>query len=68
MSFLKSIFGAPAKQSTMLNDVQAVSGRLIVKGYRRISAQHGCAPTSKTSDQKIIEIHTLPTGKRSGSQ
>lgn len=43
----------------MLDDVQGVGGRLIVKGYRRIAAQHGCAPTAKTSDQKIIEIHTL---------
>lgn len=59
MSFLKNLFGAPAKQRTMLDDVQEVSGRLIVKGYRRIAAQHGCAPTAKTSDQKIIEIHTL---------
>jgi hypothetical protein len=59
MSFLKSLFGAPPKQRTMLDDVQAVSGRLIVKGYRRIAAQHGCAPTAKTTDQKIIEIHTL---------
>jgi hypothetical protein len=59
MSFLKNLFGAPPKQHTMLDDVQAVSGRIIVKGYRRIAAQHGCAPTAKTSDQKIIEIHTL---------
>jgi hypothetical protein len=59
MSFLKNLFGAPPKQRTMLDDVQAVSGRLVVKGYRRIAAQHGCAPTAKTSDQKIIEIHTL---------
>ena len=42
----------------MLDDVQAVSGKLIVKGYRKIAAQHGCAPTSKTTDQKIIEIHS----------
>ena len=59
MSFLKNLFGAPAKQRTMLDDVQEVGGRLIVKGYRRIAAQHGCAPTAKTSDQKIIEIYTL---------
>ena len=59
MSYLKSLFGASAKQRTMLDDVQEVSGRLIVKGYRRIAAQHGCAPTAKTSDQKIIEIYTL---------
>jgi hypothetical protein len=37
----------------MLDDVQEVSGRLIVKGYRRIAAQHGCAPTPRTSDQEM---------------
>jgi hypothetical protein len=42
----------------MLDDVQDVGGRLIVKGYRNVSAQWGCAPTSKTSDQKIIEIYS----------
>ena len=42
----------------MLDDVQDVSGRLIVKGYRKIANQHGCAPTEKTSDKKIIEIYT----------
>ncbi len=43
---------------TMLDSVQDVGGRLIVKGYRKISAQYGCAPTAKTTDQKIIEIYT----------
>jgi len=42
----------------MLDDVQDVGGRLIVKGYRKIAIQHDCAPTGKTSDEKIIEIHT----------
>jgi hypothetical protein len=60
MSFLKNLFGAPAKQRTILDAVQEVSGRLIVKGYRRISAPHGCAPTARTSDQKIIEITGVP--------
>ena len=41
----------------MLDDVQEVGGRLIVRGYRKIAAQHGCAPTVKTTDGKIIEIH-----------
>jgi hypothetical protein len=30
---------------------------LTVNGYRRIAATNSCAPTSKTSDQKIIEIY-----------
>jgi hypothetical protein len=38
-----------------------ISGRLIVKGYRKIAVQHGCAPTAKTTDLKIIEIYTLVT-------
>jgi hypothetical protein len=42
----------------LLDDVQEVSGRLIVKGYRRIAAQHSCAPTAKTTDRKILEIYT----------
>lgn len=58
MSLFNRLFGAPAKQRTMLDDAQEVSGRLIVKGYRRIAAQHGCAPTAKTTDQKIMEIYS----------
>ena len=61
MSFLKNLFGAPAKQRTLLDDIQEVGGRLIIKGYRKIAAQHGCAPTAKTTDKKIIEIYTLVT-------
>jgi hypothetical protein len=30
---------------------------LIVGGYRRLAASRGCAPTSKTSDEKIMEIY-----------
>jgi hypothetical protein len=61
MSFLKNLFGAPSKQRTMLDDFQEVSGRLILKGYRKIAAEHGCAPTNKTTDAKILEIYTLVT-------
>lgn len=42
----------------MLEDVQEIGGRLIIKGYRKIAAQNGCAPTAKTSDKKIMEIYT----------
>lgn len=58
MSFFEKLFGAPQKQRTMLDDVQETSSKLIIKGYRRIAAQHGCAPTAKTTDKKIIEIYT----------
>jgi len=46
------------KKRTMLDDVQEVGGKLIIQGYRRIAAQHGCAPTSKTTDQKIVQIYS----------
>ena len=58
MSLLKKLFGEAPKQRTMLDDVQEVSNKLIVKGYRRIAAQLGCAPTAKTTDQKIVEIYS----------
>jgi hypothetical protein len=56
-----NLFKKQSKTRTMLDDVQEVSSRLIVKGYRRIAAQHGCAPTEKTTDVKIMEIYTLVT-------
>ncbi len=61
MSFLKSLFGTQPKPRTMLDEIREVSGKLIVKGYRRFAAQYGCAPTAKTTDQKIMEIYTLVT-------
>ncbi|HTA95449.1 MAG TPA: hypothetical protein VK769_04925 [Verrucomicrobiae bacterium] len=61
MSFLKNLFGTPSKQQTMLDDVQQVSAKLIVKDYRKIAAQYRCAPTAKTTDQKIMEIYVLVT-------
>ncbi|MCX6898932.1 MAG: hypothetical protein NT105_09545 [Verrucomicrobia bacterium] len=30
---------------------------LLVSAYRMIGAQHGCAPTSQTSDREIVEIY-----------
>ena len=56
-----NFFKPKTKPRTLLDDVQEISGRLIVKGYRKIAAQHGCAPTAKTTDFKIIEIYTLVT-------
>jgi hypothetical protein len=53
--FLSSWFG---KRRTMLDRVQESSSKVIVGGYRRIGAQLGCAPTARTTDQKIIEIYT----------
>lgn len=58
MSFLKNLFGGSKKKQTLLDDVQEVGGKLLVTGYRREAATQGCAPTSKTSDKKIIEIYS----------
>jgi hypothetical protein len=46
------------KPRSMLDAVQEVASRLIIRGYRKFASQHGCAPTSKTTDRKIIEIYT----------
>lgn len=42
---------------TLFDDFQQASSRVIVKGYRRIAGIHGIAPTSKTTDAKIMEIY-----------
>jgi len=42
---------------TMFDEVQEVAGKLVVDGYRRLAALHGCAPTSKTSDKQILEMY-----------
>jgi len=42
---------------TMLDQALALAGPLIVNGYRSIAETNNIAPTSKTSDQKIIEIY-----------
>lgn len=58
MGFLEFIFGKPKPDRTLLDKVQAVGGKLIVSGYRRVAAEGGCAPSVKTSDAKIIEIYS----------
>lgn len=42
---------------TMLDQALALAGPLIVNGYRSIAEANNIAPTSKTSDQQIIEIY-----------
>ena len=46
-----------SKQRTLLAQAQEVGEKLIVDGYRRLASQQGCAPTSATTDQEIIEIY-----------
>ena len=48
-------------QRTLLDTATKASTGVIVAGYRQIAAQHGCAPTQQTSDEKIIEIYTRVT-------
>ena len=57
MSLLQKLFGTAPSQRTMLDDVQEVSSRLIIRGYRKVAVQHGCAPTAQTTDSKIMEIY-----------
>jgi|JI6StandDraft_1071083.scaffolds.fasta_scaffold655895_1 hypothetical protein len=54
---LFDIFKKKEQPKTMLDQVQALAGPLIVNGYRKIAAANNIAPTAKTSDQKIIEIY-----------
>jgi len=54
-----NFFKSKSKPRTLLDSCQEVSNRLIIKGYRRIASQHGCAPTAKTSDAKIVEIYNI---------
>src|SRR5271163_542540 len=59
MSIFRTLFGADSKPRSILDEVKEVSGRLIVRGYREVGKKHGCAPTAKTTDQKIMEIYTM---------
>lgn len=56
---LFDIFKRKEQPKTMLDQVQALAGPLIVNGYRKVAAANNIAPTSKTSDQKIIEIYQI---------
>lgn len=47
------------KQPTNLHkEIREVAEPLIVDSYRKIASINGIAPTSKTSDNKIIEIYS----------
>jgi hypothetical protein len=56
-SFLKRLLSIFRKR-TLFDDVKELSKKVIVSGYRRIALLHGCAPTEKTSNEKIIEIYS----------
>jgi len=46
-----------ALPNSLLERTLGAAGKLIVTGYRGLSAQHGWAPTTATTDQQIIEIY-----------
>ncbi len=54
---LFDIFKKKDLPKTVLDQLQASVGPLIINAYREIAAANNLAPTSKTSDQKIIEIY-----------
>lgn len=58
MAWLKKLFGIKQQPQTLLNQAQEAANVLIVSGYRRISAERGCAPTAATSDKEILEVYT----------
>lgn len=45
------------KPETLSDRVLQVGGKLIASRFRQIGVANNCAPTDKTSDQKIIEIY-----------
>jgi hypothetical protein len=49
--------GAGSTPRALVDQALETSRILIVGGYRRLAASRGCAPTSKTSDEKIMEIY-----------
>lgn len=57
MGIFGKLFGRAEKSQSALAQVQALGGKLIVDGYRRLAGQLGTAPTSKTSDEEIIEMY-----------
>ena len=57
MSFFKKLFGSP-KPRTLWDEAKETAGKAIIFGYRRIAKEKGCAPTQKTSDDKIVEIYS----------
>lgn len=54
----KFLWGEP-QPSNLLDQLDKASGVLIVTGYRALASQHGCAPTSATSDQEIIRVYRM---------
>lgn len=62
MEWLNKLFGMGARPRTALDEVKDIGGKVVVNGYRRLGAQNGCAPSSKTSDERILELYSKVGG------
>jgi len=57
-----AIFRCRKTTSRPLGDeLQYLAGKAIVRGFRDIASHNACAPTAKTSDEKILEIYSKVT-------
>jgi hypothetical protein len=54
-------FGVKPRDGTKLDDLKKLAADVIISGFRRLAALNRCAPTSNTSDEKIIEIYSKVT-------
>jgi hypothetical protein len=52
-----NFFKKEEQPKNLLEQIQSTVKPIIINGYRRIADENNVAPTSKTSDQKIIEIY-----------
>ena len=48
-----------AQPQNLYEQLLPTATTIVINGYRRIAAERNIAPTSKTSDEKIIEIYRL---------
>ena len=63
---VNDIMNRPNKESvqpkSLYEQVLPSAMAIVINGYRRIAAERNIAPTSKTSDEKIIEIYRFVGG------
>lgn len=55
--WLKKLTARSPGSATVADELDALALNLIVPGYRRLAKEHGCAPSTKTSDVAIIELY-----------
>lgn len=54
--------GLKLPNRTEPDDPKKLAADVIIAGFRKLAAHNQCAPTSDTSDEKIIEIYSKVTG------